>query len=293
MTTFAILGNNSSIGYLLWKELNRRGHTCDLYAESMPTTDNGGINLRIEGSLPSIVLRQLKRRTKVLFSSYDIQLILGMTKRIGIKASHTINYFQGIEAVDRGEEHSFVSTLDLLEKVPSAVLLPRPVNIEKFKQDHVGPYNNPKIVVGHFWRRGSTVGDYAWRWFKNTDLLMESLDTGMYLEDHFTNREKMASVLSTIDVLAEQFRVGSYGVPAIEALLSGTPVVGYYLKEMIECPEAFEMIHSTTKDPRDINRKIHEASRSTVGSTSAIEEYHSARHSVDVLLDTLKKWEID
>jgi hypothetical protein len=294
----AIVGNNSSIGKLLTDELRRRGHDIDLYSAYNSTVDNSGFNLAMRhNSLAGMALRQAQLSLKRHLNTYDIQLIIGGQEPIGLKARRTIHYHGSAALRDQYpygyKPDCFIASLDLQDIAPNSVLLPRPVNAELFKTGRKRPRMSETPRVGHFWRRGRTTIDYAMRWFKDTDRLLDALHMGKFqLVDRLVSRELFPHTLASVDVLAEQFRVGSYGLPAIESLISETPVVGYYRKDLVECPEAYEMIHATTRDPNNIYLTVESAVDSLVGSTKAVEDYHSAKHSVDVFEDTLKRWHL-
>lgn len=294
----AILNNNSSIGYLLSRELEKRGHQVDLYAGHNSTSDNGSsIDISTRNlSLPRKVLRKSRLWLRLERERYDVQLVLGGHPLIGIHARDTMNYWQGIEVKENyalrfNEKHSFISTLDLQDASPNSVLLPRPVNIELFKAAS-SKQNAARKLVGHFWRRGNITFDYAMRYYKATDILLEALRLlpNFTLFDDLLDRIKFPIILRQLAVLAEQFRVGSYGLPAIESLLVGTPVVGYYRKELVECPEAFELLTPSTKNPENIARLINEVAQTRVSGTKTVEEYHSAKHTADIFEDQIAVW---
>lgn len=292
-----LLGNPSSIGYLMRKELLKRGYECDLYSSHTDITDNSGFDL---GRGDRNGLRLLLRRASIKYrgmieDKYDILVNLGKHPNFGLTGKTYIDYWQGIEAkesVHKEADHNFATTLDLLSSLPSdTVLLPRPANQELFTPGHAWPIT--KTVVGHLWRRGGLVSDYASRYFKNTDLLFEAVEgQGILIDDARRQRMQMPKFFSKISLLAEQFRYGSYGLPAIESLLSDCPVVGYYEKGLVECPEAFEAIHVCQRTKESVLEKIREADGSEVGAVKEVRDYHSSKHTVDVFEDALKKWHL-
>ncbi len=307
----AVTWNPSSIGSLLTRELLQRGINTHLYATLSQLTDNyhvqqcHGPRPGLSG-LPGILATRLEFRAKRAIRRYDLELrnVAGdWNPDLGLKAANAVPYYHGMELLAGyvKPEKGFVTTPNLLGvAAPDTVLLPRCVNLDLFQRNHERRSSNSGNVirVGHFWRRGSINADFAFRYFKGTDLLEAALrilrKRGVHVEyvDSLTPRRLMPEVLASLDILADQFVMGIYGLPAIEALLMGVPVLGCYKKEFCESRAVYDLLTRVEKDPEEIAKGILSASEASVGSTSEIREFHSPRHTVDVFLDTIKKWSL-
>ncbi len=295
--TIAISYNPSSIGSLMTTELNKRGIETTLYAPHAPITDNTGVNVTLNPrKLRTLARFYLHRR---LFH-YDLEVenITG-SPSLRIRADQQLPIYHGME-LEKGyvkPRRGFYTTPNLApHTVAGSQLLPRPVNLEMFTEPKTRRQSET-IQVGHFWRRGNITSDYAFRYFKGSDVVDQAVAIlkregyDVQLVDSLVFRDMMPYVLSQLDVLAEQFRVGSYGLPAVEALLVGTPVVGHYVKELCECPEAFDLFYKA-QTPQQVADMILQARDDSGHAYSArpVREYHSPKHTVDVFLDYCSKW---
>ena len=293
------------------KELLRRGFDTDLYAITSPITDDDHVQevyrslgrpvtiARFGKAFATALLFLLKRR----FRRYDVELrnVTGENPDLGLRVASKVPYYHGIELIWGyvKPEKGFVSSPDLLlHAAPGSVLLPRCVNLQLFQKPAAKNFRTKKrIRIGHFWRRGGLNADFAFRYFKGTDLLEQALQIlrqrGVDIDyvNQLTPRNQLPNVLRSLDVLADQFVVGAYGLPAVEALLLGVPVVGYYRKELCECAAVYGQVTKVERKPESIAEGILSASeqRDKI-DTREIEDFHSPKHNVDILLETLRLW---
>ncbi len=257
------------------------------------------------GGLAGRLLTAAEFRFKRSMRRYDLELrnIAGEPPPLGLKAPNVTPFYHGMELIGGyvKPERGFVATPNMLSHATKdSVLLPRPVNLELFRSGRASePIEQGKIRVGHFWRRGSINGDYAFRYFKGTDLvekaldLLERKDVDVDYVDHLVPRSEVPKVISKLDVVADQFVMGIYGIPAVEALLMGVPVVGYYQKDLCECQAVYDQLTKVDRTPESIARGILQASKTRASiDTKEIASFHSPRNSVEIFLDAAKKWRL-
>lgn len=132
---------------------------------------------------------------------------------------------------------SFVSTPDLLEFVPGAVLMPGPVDLEKWRprpprQTPVSPENPVRILHAPSDRQ-----------IKGTRYLLDAIErlkaagypVELMLLEGVPHNE-MAAFCGRADIAVDQLMIGAYGTVSIEMMAIGVPVVcrirddlrGYY-----------------------------------------------------------------
>lgn len=136
------------------------------------------------------------------------------------------------ELLDHFERTVFVSTPDLLADVENAYWCPVVVDPERwrFPQDHKTPINGPLRVV-----HAPSVAA-----LKGTPLVMPTLerlhDEGIinYQLISGVSSSQMPAVYHEADILLDQFRAGSYGVAACEAMAAGCLVIGHVLNDVRE-----------------------------------------------------------
>lgn len=125
----------------------------------------------------------------------------------------------------------FVSTPDLLDDLPQAHWCPLIVD-SIFEHAKVAPLlKQPVPVVTHIPSGG---------WSKGTDLVTP-IATGLarsgvidFRPVSNIPRVEMPAAMAAADILLEQFRIGSYGATAIEAMALGRVVVGHILPSVRE-----------------------------------------------------------
>jgi hypothetical protein len=123
---------------------------------------------------------------------------------------------------------TFVSTPDLLDDVPWGIWCPVVVDTERFRSPRV-PFSGDDIVVMHASssavQKGSHLIAPALAPLIETGAVDYRLVTGAAAAD-------MPGVYAAADIVLDQFRLGSYGVAACEAMAAGRVVVGHVLPEV-------------------------------------------------------------
>jgi len=129
---------------------------------------------------------------------------------------------KNLDGLARFDGPVFVSTPDLLDDVPHATWCPVVVDPNRWRNEE-SPLVRAVPVVAHA-PSNSRV--------KGTDLIEEALrslvDEGTISYRRITGvpSAEMPGVYTTADVVLDQFRLGSYGVAACEAMAAGRVVVG-------------------------------------------------------------------
>jgi len=118
----------------------------------------------------------------------------------------------------------FVSTPDLLIDVPTAQWLPVVVDVDAWASATAPLASRTPPVVAHVPSRGVVKGTDV------LDPLLRRLDEeGILRYRRIDGRPaaEMPEIYSTADVVLDQFRIGSYGVAACEAMAAGRIVVSH------------------------------------------------------------------
>lgn len=117
----------------------------------------------------------------------------------------------------------YVSTPDLLDYVPNAVWCPVIVDVDTWRSD-APVLEHKKPVVAHAPSKSAMKGSEL------IDPIMERLaERGLitYRRVEGVDPADMPAVYRDADIVLDQFRVGSYGVAACEAMAAGRIVVGH------------------------------------------------------------------
>lgn len=122
----------------------------------------------------------------------------------------------------------FVSTPDLLSEVPRSHWCPVVVDREAWAPGPE-PLHGPQAVVAHIPSAGATKGTHL------VAPVMEHLaERGRVRYDSVSGipSADMPARIRQADIVLDQFRVGSYGAAACEAMAAGRIVVGHVLEEV-------------------------------------------------------------
>jgi hypothetical protein len=182
----------------------------------------------------------------------------------------------------------FVSTPDLLDDLPDATWLPVVVNTGRWVSG-VEPLARPVPVVvhvpSHAAVKGSDLIDPALRRLEEEGLIeyrrIERLPAG-----------EMPAAYGDADIVLDQFRLGSYGVAACEAMSSGRIVVGHVsarARAFVHSATGRELpiVESTAADVDATVRRIitDRAAFQDVGARGRefVQAVHDGRRSADVL----------
>lgn len=119
----------------------------------------------------------------------------------------------------------FVSTPDLLDDVPGSRWCPVVVDLTVWQQRSVKTMNDIP-VVSHIPSSGASKGTHL-----IADAVQMRAGRGQIEYNTMTNvpAHEMPARVASSDIVLDQFRTGSYGVAACEALASGCIVIGHVL----------------------------------------------------------------
>lgn len=195
-----------------------------------------------------------------------------------------------IALLDMLRRPTFVSTPDLLLDVPWARWCPVVVDAERFAQEHpvlVGQTARVIHVSSSAVQKGSHHIAPALQPLIDEQAIRYDLVTGV-------SSAEMPAIIGDADIVLDQFRIGSYGVAACEAMAAGRIVVGHVL------PEVRERILSDTGLELPIVEATPDTLRAVVSELLAdpvraraiaesgpayVQAVHSGERSAAVLLD--------
>ena len=125
---------------------------------------------------------------------------------------------------------TFVSTPDLIEDVPWATWCPVIVDTERFHTESslfTSSIPNVIHVSSSSVQKGSDLLDQSLVSLRSRGLIHYELVTGASSAD-------MPGIYADADIVLDQFRLGSYGVAACEAMAAGRLVIGHVLPSVRE-----------------------------------------------------------
>jgi Glycosyltransferase len=182
----------------------------------------------------------------------------------------------------------FVSTPDLLLDVPTATWLPVVVDADRWSTD-APPLSGGRPIVAHAPSKAIVKGSDL------IDPIMRKLDAEGLIEyrriEHVPSGE-MPGVYRSADIVLDQFRIGSYGVAACEALAAGRVViahVGDQVREHVRraTERDLPILQATpeTLEPliRDIVRKPAPYRDRAADGPDFVRAVHDGRRSAEVL----------
>lgn len=185
---------------------------------------------------------------------------------------------------------TFVSTPDLLLDVPWARWCPVVVDGARFAADRPVLAEQTARVIhvsSSPVQKGSHHIEPALRPLIDAQTIGYELVSGV-------NSDSMPGVIGSADIVLDQFRIGSYGVAACEAMAAGRIVVGHVLPQVREhilaetglalpiveaTPDTLHAVVSGLLTDRDRAREV-----AALGP-AYVEAVHSGAHSAAVLLD--------
>lgn len=183
---------------------------------------------------------------------------------------------------------TFVSTPDLLDDLPDATWLPVVVDPGRWVSE-VTPLARARPVVVHVPSRAAVKGSDL------IDPALRRLDAEGIIEYRRIERlaaEKMPAAYGSADIVLDQFRLGSYGVAACEAMASGRIVVGHVTdgtREFVRRSTGIELpiVESTARDIEATIRRL-VSGRELVADVGArgrefVTAVHDGRRSAAVL----------
>ena len=128
------------------------------------------------------------------------------------------------ELVEAADVPVFVSTVDLLDDVPTAQWLPVTIDPAPWQQAARPLFTTDRPVVVHVPSSAQLKGSD-----RIDEVLTGLADRGIveYRRISGVTHEQMPSVIGDADIVVDQLRIGLYGVAAAEALAAGRLVVSY------------------------------------------------------------------
>ncbi|MFI7065608.1 glycosyltransferase [Kribbella sp. NPDC050124] len=182
----------------------------------------------------------------------------------------------------------YVSTPDLLDYVPNAVWCPVVVDVETWRSD-VPVLTHDKPVVAHAPSKSAMKGSEL------IDPIMERLaQRGLitYRRVEGVDPADMPAVYRDADIVLDQFRVGSYGVAACEAMAAGRIVVGHiaqHVRDRVAADTGLELpIVDATPDTveqvvLDLIAHPERAREIAARGPAYVEQVHDGRRSAEAL----------
>lgn len=188
------------------------------------------------------------------------------------------------------ENEVFVSTPDLLLDLPDATWCPVVVDIATWALSEQAPVTRRPLRVVH----APSV-----QTMKGTQLIepalreLEAAGIIQYRPLQGIPSQHMPKEIAWADVVLDQFRLGSYGVAACEAMAAGKIVVGHVIPEVRQIVQentgmSLPVIEAT---PQSLSAVLTEISRSTqqisslqASSREFVERVHSGQLSAEILM---------
>lgn len=185
---------------------------------------------------------------------------------------------------------TFVSTPDLLVDVPEAIWCPVVLNPERFATDSPA-FSGPVVRVVHASSNPLQKGSH-----RIDPALKPLVDAGQLEYELITSTlsSEMPAVFAASDIVLDQFRLGSYGVAACEAMAAGRVVVGHVLPQVREHVEttfgiSLPIVEATTDSLHDVIAElIRDPARAREIATAGpafVARVHSGPASAEVLLE--------
>ena len=197
---------------------------------------------------------------------------------------------ENIALLDTLRRPTFVSTPDLLLDVPWARWCPVVVDAERFAQDRsVLLGQTPRVIhiSSSAVQKGSHHIAPALQPLVDDRAISYDLVTGV-------SSAEMPAIIGGADIVLDQFRIGSYGVAACEAMAAGRIVVGHVLpevRELIHADTGLELpiVEATPDTLRDVVSGLladpDRARAIAVSGPGYVQAVHSGARSAAVLLD--------
>lgn len=207
------------------------------------------------------------------------------SQKLNLLAKSNLNFLNSIS------EPVFVSTPDLLLDLPQAVWIPVVVELATWNQFVVDVPENRPLRVAHIPSVQSIKGTHLIE-----PVLRQLQEQGVieYTPIQGVSSQDMPKIIAQADVVLDQFRLGSYGVAACEAMAAGKTVIGHVLPEVREIVKRqtglqLPIVEATPDDLCEVisdlaTRPGEFKVRAEVGITF-IEEVHSGELSASRLLN--------
>lgn len=143
------------------------------------------------------------------------------------------NQKKALKMAARYAAKTFVSTPDLLEFVPNSVLIPQPIDLDKFQALKTVSNNNKQIIkIAHAPSNRQIKGT---KYIENA--IAELQKTGYPIELILVENKPYLEALNiylSADLTIDQLLVGSYGQFSVEMMALGKPVI-CYIRDDLRC----------------------------------------------------------
>ncbi len=192
--------------------------------------------------------------------------------------------------LDRLRRPTFISTPDLIADVPNAIWCPVVADVERFAAPPLEPALGRALRVVH--ASSDPLGKGSHTIEPALAPLIEAGEVEYRLVTGVASAE-MPRMFAGADVVIDQFRAGSYGVAACEAMAAGRVVVGHvmpFVREYIERETGLTLpIVEATPDTLhtvidDLARNPQKARAVAAAGPAYVSALHSGAASADALL---------
>ena len=155
------------------------------------------------------------------------------------------NRTRSLEVAQKYADGIFVSTPDLLEFVPGAVLMPQPIDLSviEMTRDRALKQFKTTISTGQNKQPGIVTVAHAPsnRKIKGTQYLIDAIDAlkkegvpvELFLVEGMSYEEALY-ISANADIIVDQLLIGSYGQYSVEMMALGKPVICYIRNDLIK-----------------------------------------------------------
>lgn len=182
------------------------------------------------------------------------------------------------QLVERFDGPVFCSTPDLLREVAGSFWLPAVVDVDRLAVPNF-EWNTRRPRVLYAPSRSA---------LKGTDSVEESLirldEAGLiaYTRIHRASHSDYLLAMKSADIILDQFRIGAYGVTAVEALAAGKVVIGHVADEIrklfnVEIPIVEANIDDLASVLAEVVRSIEDHSARSAERVAYSAEFHDGR----------------
>lgn len=192
------------------------------------------------------ILKALGKKVYFYFCGCDVRDSKITIQKYRFSACHhcwpmlcSPNRAKAIEVAERYGDAVFVSTPDLLEFVPGAVLLPQPIDLEMF-----GPIREQALLRAATRSAADPVRVVhapSSQAIKGTRFLLDAIESlkngGAHIELVLVEGKSYAEAMqicASADIVVDQLLVGAYGQYAVEMMALGKPVVCYIREDLLK-----------------------------------------------------------
>lgn len=189
---------------------------------------------------------------------------------------------ENLELLQRLDRPVFISTPDLAAELPWAIWCPVVADIRRFKTQEKNPlFDSVRTRIIHAssdpLQKGSDRIEPELRPLISQDRIEYELISGV-------PSARMPDVIGAADIVLDQFRLGSYGVAACEAMAAGRVVVGHVMpsvRERIQAESGLELpiVEATLDTLQGVVQRLIDHPEQARAIARAGTEYVSKVHS--------------